>query len=130
MTGNSSPEMTAAQQLVLERRTKKMLWISLFAVIALAITLGVALIIGGDTNGSTAQLRDDRLTRMERTGETKQMLEAHQSMMEQMRAGLSPEMQQRMDADPMWKLMRTGEFARMMEEQQQAIDRMLGKGSP
>lgn len=59
-----------------------------------------------------------------------QMLEQHQSMMEQMRTGLSPQMQQLMDADPMWKLMRSGEFTNMMEDQQQQIDRMLGRGAP
>lgn len=64
------------------------------------------------------------------TGRLQGMLEQHQQMMEQMRVSLSPQMQQMMDADPMWQLMRNGDFTQMMEDQQQQIDRMLGRGVP
>jgi hypothetical protein len=43
---------------------------------------------------------------------------------------LTPQLLQRMDADPMWKLMRNGEFAQMMSDQQEQIDRVLGRGAP
>jgi len=63
---------------------------------------------------------------MEHTGTMATMLQQHQNMMEQMRAALSPQMQQRMDTDPMWQSMRSGDFTQMMQDQQQQIDRMLG----
>ena len=62
---------------------------------------------------------------MEQNGNTEVMLQHHQNMMEQMRVGLSPQMQQLMDNDPMWKLMRSGDFTQMMQDQQQQIDRSL-----
>lgn len=117
----------ADDELARERRTKTFLWASLVVTIILVIGLTVALIAGGSST-STEDLRRDRLTRMEDSGQMQSMLEQHQTMMEQMRAGLSPEMQQRMDSDPMWKLMRNGEFTQMMEAQQREIDRMLGRG--
>ena len=78
---------------------------------------------------SASGLCSDKLTQMERSGSTQAMLEQHQSMMEQMRVGLSPQMQQLMDGDLMWKLMRSGDFTQMMQDRQQQIDRSLGAAS-
>ena len=126
------PTNAADVELAKERRTKKVLWASLVVAVLAVIGLTVAVIAAGSSSstGGMASMRHDRLTRMEQSGQMQSMLEQHQAMMEQMRAGLSPQMQQRMDADPMWKLMRSGEFTQMMEDQQRQIDRMLGRGAP
>lgn len=84
---------------------------------------------GGSSNSRVSGLCNDRFTEMEHSGTMSTMLKEHQNMMEQMRAGLSPQMLQLMDRDPMWKSMRSGDFTQMMQDQQQQIDRMLGSPS-
>jgi hypothetical protein len=103
----------------------------LIALGVLLITLIVISLATSDNSGpSTTGLRNDKLTQTIENGSMQRMLEQHRSMLEQMRSGLSPQMQQLMDADPMWKLMRTGELTKMTEDQQQQIDRMLVRGTP
>jgi len=114
------------------RFTKTGMWKRRLAVvIVISGIVGVALAArNGGPSPATGELRNDRLTEMQQDGTMQAMLQRHQNMMEQMRASLTPQMQQRMDADPMWKTMRSGEFTQMMEDQQEQIDRMLGRGAP
>jgi len=105
-------------------------WLAAF-VIAIVGIIGVGLATSnGNSSPSARGLRNDELTQMEHQGTMQAMLRQHQNMMEQMRAGLSPQMLQLMDDDPMWKAMRSGDFTQMMQDQQQQIDRMLGRGAP
>jgi len=106
-------------------------WLGLLGVVVLA--LGVIIGVGissSDSGPSTEGLRRDRFTHLVETGKAQDMVDQHQTMMEQMRVDATPQMLQLMDADPMWKLMRNGEFARMMVNQQDQLDRMLGRGAP
>lgn len=98
-------------------------------VIALLVLAGIGIFgigavvgSGSDSDGGTTGTRNHSSG----NGAMTAMLERHQAMMEQMRAGVTPEMLRLMDADPMWKAMRTDEFATLMEEHQDQIDRMLG----
>ena len=102
--------------------------VPLVVVIIGLVAVGVAT-RGGNSNSRASGLCNDKFTQMEHSGTMSTMLKEHQNMMEQMRAGLSPQMSQLMDADPMWKSMRSGDFTRMMQDQQQQIDRMLGSPS-
>jgi hypothetical protein len=115
----------------MKRSDGKWWWLGLLGVVllALGIIIGVA-IAGSDSGPSTEGLRRDRLTHLVETGQAQDMLDQHQTMMEQMRVDATPQMLQLMDADPMWKIMRNGEFAQMMVDQQEQIDRMLGRGAP
>ena len=104
----------------------------LIGLLVVVIAIGLVTSDNDRNSKSTAAssaLCSDKLLKMERNGTAAGMLEQHQTMMEQMRAGLSPQMQQLMDADPMWKLMLSGDFTQMMQDQQQDIDRMLAANS-
>ena len=105
-------------------------WLAALVIVIVGI-IGVGLATSnGNSSPSTRGLRNDKLTQMEHQGTMQAMLEQHQNMMEQMRAGLSPQMLQLMDDDPMWKAMRSGDFTQMMQDQQEQVDRMLGRGAP
>lgn len=103
-----------------------------------AVTLVVALLLAGwlgwaiaDRNSGAShaeRVHQTQLGRMLDEGRMQTMLEQHRSMMEQMRVDVSPQMLERMNADPMWELMRSGELTEMMEDQQDQIDQMLGRG--
>lgn len=104
-------------------------WIVVLVVVIVGfVAVGLATSSGGGSSSSSAAsgLCSDKLTQMEASGAMATMVQTHQSMLEQMRAGLSPQMQQLMDADPMWKSMRSGDWTQMFQDQQQQIDRMLG----
>ena len=55
-----------------------------------------------------------------------QMLDSHQPMMEQMRAGANPQMTDRMPTDPMRQMLDPS-MIDMMERNQAEIDRMLAR---
>lgn len=55
-----------------------------------------------------------------------QMLGSHQPMMEQMRAGATPQMTDRMPQDPMWQML-DASMVDLMEQNQAQIDRMLAR---
>ena len=101
-------------------------WLLLLVVVSGSVVALGLTTRGGSSSPSSSGLCKDKLTQMEHTGTMATMLQQHQNMMEQMRAALSPQMQQRMDTDPMWQNMRSGDFTQMMQEQQQQIVRMLG----
>lgn len=56
-----------------------------------------------------------------------QMLDSHQPMMEQMRAGATPQMTDRMPQDPMRQMLDSS-MVDLMEQNQAEIDRMLARG--
>ena len=101
-------------------------WLGLLAFIVVLVIVVAGLATSCQSSKPSASgLCNDKLTQMEQNGNTQVMLQQHQNMMEQMRVGLSPQMQQLMDNDPMWKLMRSADFTQMMQDQQQQIDRSL-----
>ena len=108
-------------------------WIGLIVLLlVVGGIVGVAVASGGDgkdSSSSSGRLCNNKLVQMENSGAMQRMIYQHQNMLGQMRASLSPQMQQLMDDDPMWKSMRTGEFTQMFQDQQAAIDQMLGASS-
>lgn len=107
-------------------RSGRWRWVILLVVVSGSVVALGLTTRGGSSSRSASGLCNDKLTQMETSGTMAAMLQQHQNMMEQMRASLSAQMQQRMDADPMWQDMRSGDFTQMMQDQQQQIDRMLG----
>lgn len=104
-----------------------------WAVPVVVVIIGLVA-VGFATRGTSSSSRanglcNDKFTQMESSGTMAAMLKEHQNMMEQMRAGVPPQMLQLVDKDPMWKSMRSGDFTRMMQDQQQQIDRMFGSPS-
>jgi len=56
------------------------------------------------------------------------MSQQHHSMMDQMRASVSPAMDLLMNRDPMWQMMRSSAYIADFERHEQDIDRMLARG--
>lgn len=56
------------------------------------------------------------------------MIDVHDSMMDQMRASLNPSMNDLMNRDPMWRMMRSSTFIPALQDHEQDIDRMLARG--
>jgi hypothetical protein len=105
-------------------------WIVVGIVVAMTLTGWIGWAFANRHSDPSPAAGETKINRMVETGRLQGMLNQHEQMMEQMRVNVSPQMQQLMDADPMWQLMRNGDFTQMMEDQQQQIDRMLGRGVP
>jgi hypothetical protein len=56
------------------------------------------------------------------------MIQLHDSMMDQMRASLDASMNELMNRDPMWQMMRSSTYLDALERHEQDIDRMLARG--
>lgn len=56
------------------------------------------------------------------------MIQLHDSMMDQMRASLDASMNELMNRDPMWQMMRSSTYLAALEKHEQEIDRMLARG--
>ena len=106
---------------------RRILVVVLLVVVLPVALLGVGAAVFGDSDSASSRTTTP-LDHAVVSGEMRQMLDRHQTMMEQMRVSATPEMLAMMDADPMWQQMRTGEFADLMEQHQEQIDRMIGRG--
>ena len=56
------------------------------------------------------------------------MIQLHDSMMDQMRASADAPMNELMNRDPMWQMMRSSTYLDALEKHVQDIDRMLARG--
>ena len=110
-------------------------WLVVFGGILVgAAVFGIGYAVGDGTESSAADsgpfdaVRHDRMSVMFGDGSMSRMFRRFETMMSDLREGMSPDQRQRMDRDALWKLMQTGHFDELMGRHSKTLEGMPGMG--